>query len=117
MKQSRFTDEQIIGLLKQADAGMSVKGTLRALLEVAVMGRPLVAIDVPGFREVLRHGFNGLLCRLRDSLGLADQLHTILQMPAAKLVQMGHASRLLVEERFDEQLVIDAYLQVLDEIF
>ena len=25
MKQSRFTDEQIIGFLKQADAGMSVK--------------------------------------------------------------------------------------------
>ena len=24
MKQSRFTDEQIIGFLKQADAGMSV---------------------------------------------------------------------------------------------
>ena len=26
MKQSRFTDEQIIGFLKQADAGMSVNG-------------------------------------------------------------------------------------------
>jgi putative transposase len=25
MKQSRFTDEQFIGFLKQADAGMSVK--------------------------------------------------------------------------------------------
>jgi putative transposase len=25
MKQSRFTDEQIIGFLKQADVGMSVK--------------------------------------------------------------------------------------------
>jgi putative transposase len=30
MKQSKFTDEQIIGLLKQADAGMSVKELCRS---------------------------------------------------------------------------------------
>jgi len=30
MKQSRFTDEQIIGFLKQADAGMSVKELFRS---------------------------------------------------------------------------------------
>ena len=30
MKQSRFTDEQIIGLLKQSDAGMSVKDLSRS---------------------------------------------------------------------------------------
>jgi glycosyltransferase involved in cell wall biosynthesis len=93
------------------------EGTPRALLEAAAMGRPLVATDVPGCREVVRHGFNGLLCRPRDSQDLADQMQIILQMPAAQLVQMGRASRQLVEERFDEQLVIDAYLQVLDEIF
>jgi glycosyltransferase involved in cell wall biosynthesis len=80
------------------------------------MGRPLVATDVPGCREVVRHGFNGLLCRPRDAQDLADQMQTILQLPAEQLTQMGLASRQWVEERFDEQLVIDAYLQVLDEI-
>jgi glycosyltransferase involved in cell wall biosynthesis len=92
------------------------EGTPRSLLEAAAMGRPLVATDVPGCREVVRHGLNGLQCRPRDSQDLADQLQTILQMPAAKLAQMGRASRQLVEESFDEQLVIDAYLQVLDEL-
>ena len=92
------------------------EGTPRTLLEAAAMGRPLVATDVPGCREVVQHGFNGLLCRPRDSQDLADQLQTILKMPVAKLAQMGRASRQLVEEKFDEQLVIYAYLQVLDEI-
>jgi putative transposase len=32
MKQSRFTDEQIIGFLKQADAGMSVKELYRSVV-------------------------------------------------------------------------------------
>jgi glycosyltransferase involved in cell wall biosynthesis len=92
------------------------EGTPRTLLEAAAMGRPLVATDVPGCREVVRHGLNGFLCQPRDSQDLADQMQAILQMPAAMLAQMGRASRQLVEERFDEKLVIDAYLQVLDEI-
>ena len=92
------------------------EGTPRTLLEAAAMGRPLVASDVPGCREVVRHGFNGLLCRPRDAQDLADQMQAILQMPAEQLAQMGQASRQYVEERFDEQRVIDAYLQVLDEI-
>jgi glycosyltransferase involved in cell wall biosynthesis len=92
------------------------EGTPRTLLEAAAMGRPLVATDVPGCREVVRHGFNGLLCRPRDSQDLADQMQAILLMPAEQLAQMGQASRQYVEERFDEQRVIDAYLQVLNEI-
>ena len=92
------------------------EGTPRTLLEAAAMGRPLVATDVPGCREVVMHGINGLLCRPRDSQDLADQMQAILQMPAEQLAQMGQASRQFVEERFDEQRVIDAYLQVVDEI-
>lgn len=92
------------------------EGTPRTLLEAAAMGRPLVATDVPGCREVVRHSFNGLLCRPHDAQDLADQMQAILQMPAEKLAQMGEASRRLVEERFDEQLVIDAYQKVLDEL-
>ena len=92
------------------------EGTPRSLLEAAAMGRPLVATDVPGCREVVQHGVNGLLCRSRDAQDLADQMQVILQMPAEQLAQMGQASRQFVEDRFDEQRVIDAYLKVLDEL-
>jgi glycosyltransferase involved in cell wall biosynthesis len=92
------------------------EGTPRSLLEAAAMGRPLVATDVPGCREAVQHGVNGLLCRSRDDQDLADQMQAILQMAPEKLAQMGQASRRLVEERFDEKLVIDAYLNVIDEI-
>ena len=92
------------------------EGTPRTLLEVAAMGRTLVATDVPGSREVVRHGFNGLLCRPHDSQDLADQMQAILQMQSEQLAQMGQVSRQWVEERFDEKRVIDAYLKVLDEL-
>lgn len=92
------------------------EGTPRTLLEAAAMGRPLVASDVPGCREVVRHGLNGLLCRPRDSQDLADRMQDILQMPTEQLAHMGQASRQLVEEQFDEQRVIDAYFKQLDEL-
>lgn len=92
------------------------EGTPRSLLEAAAMGRPLVATDVPGCREVVQHGVNGLLCRSRDAQDLADQMQVILQMPPEQLAQMGQASRQYVEDRFDEQRVIDAYLKVLDDL-
>jgi glycosyltransferase involved in cell wall biosynthesis len=92
------------------------EGTPRTLLEAAAMGRPLVATDVPGCREVIRHGFNGLLCRPRDSQDLAVRMQDILQMPTEQLAHMGQLSRQLVEEQFDEQRVIDAYMKELDEL-
>ena len=92
------------------------EGTPRTLLEAAAMGRPLVATDVPGCREVVQLGVNGLLCRPRDSQDLADKMQAILQMSNEKLAQMGMASRRWVEERFDEKRVIEAYLQVIVEI-
>ena len=92
------------------------EGTPRTLLEAAAMGRPLVATDVPGCREVVKHGVNGLLCRPRDSQDLADQMQAILQMSNEKLAHMGQLSRQWVEERFDELRVIDAYLNELDEL-
>jgi glycosyltransferase involved in cell wall biosynthesis len=80
------------------------------------MGRPLVATDVPGCREVVRHGLNGFLCRSRDSQDLADQMQAILQLSDEELKQMGQSSRQWVEQKFDEKFVIDAYLKVLEEL-
>jgi glycosyltransferase involved in cell wall biosynthesis len=92
------------------------EGTPRTLLEAAAMARPLVATDVPGCREVVRDGLNGLLCQPRDSQDLLKQMTRMLAMPDAQLQQMGQSSRQWVVQRFDEQLVIDQYLKALHEL-
>ncbi len=92
------------------------EGTPRTLLEAAAMARPLLATDVPGCREVVQDGLNGLLCQPRDSQDLAKKMARILALPEAQLQQMGHASRQLVEQRFDENLVIDQYRKALREL-
>ena len=92
------------------------EGTPRSLLEAAAMGRPLLATDVPGCREVVIDGVNGLLCRLRDSEDLAEKIMQMIAMPMSALLQMGQESRRLAEMRFDEQIVIRKYLEAIYEV-
>ena len=92
------------------------EGTPRSLLEAAAMGRPLLATDVPGCREVVIDGVNGLLCRLRDSVDLAEKMMQMITMPMSALLQMGQESRRLAEMRFDEQIVIRKYLEAIYEV-
>lgn len=89
------------------------EGTPRTLLEAAAMACPVVATDVTGCREVVIDGENGYLCRPRDPEDLADRLLRMARLTRADRAAMGVKGRRMVEERFDEHIVISAYL---DEI-
>lgn len=90
------------------------EGTPRSLLEAAAMGRPLIATDVPGCREVVRDGQNGLLCRVKDPQDLARVMLTMMKLSDAQRQAMGLASRQLAEAVFDENRVVEKYLQAMD---
>jgi len=92
------------------------EGLPRSLLEGAAMARPLIATDVPGCREVVVDGVNGLFCAVRDARSLAGAMKRLAEMSVDARAAMGHAGRRLVEERFSESLVIDAYLAAIGEV-
>lgn len=89
------------------------EGMPRTLMEAAAMEKPLVATDVPGCRDVVVDGVNGLLCRPRDAADLADKLRQMFVMSNADRAAMGTASRELMKQRFDEQAIIERYLAFL----
>jgi glycosyltransferase involved in cell wall biosynthesis len=92
------------------------EGTPRSLLEAAAMGRPLIATDAPGCREVVDHGINGYLCEVRNAHDLADKMMTLMRHSDEILHAMGQASRSMVERQFDEGIVIGKYLDAIREI-
>ncbi len=92
------------------------EGTPRSLLEAAAMGRPIIATDVPGCTEVVRDGYNGLLCKPRDANDLALKMSRVLELSQETFEQWGINSRSLVEQNFDEQFVIKKYLQAIDSL-
>lgn len=90
------------------------EGMPRSLLEAGAMGLPVVATNVPGCRNIVLDGENGLLCEARDSMSLHEALERMLAFDAEERSRMGAAGRKRVEEEFDEQLVVRAALDVLE---
>jgi glycosyltransferase involved in cell wall biosynthesis len=86
------------------------EGLPRTLLEAAAMGKPLIATDVPGCRQVVRHGVNGLLCGVRDAEALAAAMLEMLRAPAERRAGWGKAARAIVETEYDERIVVESYL-------
>lgn len=86
------------------------EGTPRILLEAAAMGKPLVATDVPGCREIVQHGYNGLLVPARDAAALARAIESMLEDPG-RMVNFGLNSRTLAHE-FKDTKVIEATVEV-----
>jgi len=89
------------------------EGLPRSLLEAGAMARPLIATDVPGCRDVVEDGVNGYLCRARDARSLAQAMRRFADLPPAERLAMGDAGRRKVQERFSEEFVVRAYLDVL----
>lgn len=91
------------------------EGLPKVLLEAASCGRPLIATDVPGCREVVRHGENGLLVPLRNVATLADAIERLLG-DADMRRTMGLKGRLMVELKFSETTVAEQTLAVYCEL-
>lgn len=92
------------------------EGTPRSLLEGASTGRPLVATNVPGCTNIVEEGYNGFLCRPRNSEDLADKMYKMLNLNLEERMALGNNSRKKVEEKFNENVVIDKYLGAIASI-
>lgn len=87
------------------------EGMPKVLIEAASCGRPLVTTDVPGCREVARHGENGLLVPARDSGALAIALKWLLVDPDLR-ARLGREGRKLVEASLSLDKVVGATQEV-----
>ncbi len=88
------------------------EGLSRSLIEAAAMGKPLIATDVPGCREVVDHGTNGFLVAARDVMPLAEALGNFCNLTPTRRTQMGASSRRKAVSEFDETAVIARYRHI-----
>jgi glycosyltransferase involved in cell wall biosynthesis len=81
------------------------EGIPRAAMEAAAMGKPVVAYDIRGVREVIDPGL-GLLVPRGDLPALTDLVESIIKDPDHCL-ELGSRCRQWVVDRFSEELVVD----------
>ncbi|CAG4911818.1 glycosyltransferase family 4 protein [Paraburkholderia gardini] len=89
------------------------EGVPRTLMEASAMGRPIVATDVPGCREVVADGVNGLLCEVKSAESLTAKLAQMLDMSGDERRAMGERGRQKVASEFDERAVVERYKDLL----
>jgi glycosyltransferase involved in cell wall biosynthesis len=87
------------------------EGLPKVLLEAAASGRAIVATDVPGCREAVLEGVNGLLVPARQSGPLATALKRLILDPALRQ-SMGRKGRAMAEAEFSITRVIDRHLDI-----
>ena len=102
--------ETILGLATLVVLPSYREGTPRILLEAAAMGKPIIATDVPGCREVVLHGQNGLLVQVRSPQSLAAAIESLV-FDAELMEKFSRRSREIAHD-FEEGQVIEATMQV-----
>jgi glycosyltransferase involved in cell wall biosynthesis len=92
------------------------EGLPKSLLEAAACGRPMIATDVPGCREVVHPDETGVLVPVDDERALADAIETLAASPELRL-RYGTAARQLAVGRFSAHVIgtqtVDLYRRLM----
>ena len=83
-----------------------------SLMEAMSVGRPIVATDVPGRRDVVVEGKNGFLVPVRTPDALAKALESFLE-DSALTARMGQEGRFIAEPELDARKAADLILSVM----
>ena len=92
------------------------EGLPRTLLEAAATGLPLIGTDMPGVREAIHNGVNGILIPTRDSKSLAAAVEELADDPV-KAEQYGRASLNRATNEFDHRRVVGEYLKMYEKLW
>lgn len=85
------------------------EGFPRAAMEAAAMGKPVIATDIRGCREVVDDGVTGVLVPKLDPAALRAAIDSLAGDPG-KREQMGVAARAKAGQDFDERRVVERVL-------
>ena len=87
------------------------EGFPKSLVDAAAAGRAAATSDVTGCRDAIVAGETGRLFALRDTADTARVMGEMLSDPAA-LARMGHAARLLAEDRYDARVIAARHIEI-----
>ena len=91
------------------------EGLPKTLIEAAACAQPLITTDVPGCREVVTDGVDGLLVPVRDAKALAQAIRRLDDDPAFAR-RLGEKAWAKAHTEFDERIVISRTVDVYREL-
>ena len=92
------------------------EGMSNVLLEGAAMGKPLIASDIPGCKEIVEDGYNGYLFKVKSVKSLEKKLVQFINLDDSTRELMGENSRNKVVKEFDRKIVVDEYMRAINAV-
>lgn len=92
------------------------EGLANVLLESASAGRPVLASRVPGCMETFEEGLTGYGFDAKCVDSLVQTIVKFIQLPYEQKKAMGIAARKKMEKEFDRKLIVNAYLEEIENI-
>lgn len=92
------------------------EGISNVLLESAASGRPVITTDREGCRDTVNDGESGYIVPQLDTGKLIEAVEKFLSLNNKEREKMGVAGRKKMEQEFDRQIVVDAYMEEVKNI-
>jgi glycosyltransferase involved in cell wall biosynthesis len=91
------------------------EGIPKALLEACSLAIPVITTDNTGCRDVVTHGYNGLLSKPNNPESLAECMEQIIKMDYEALKTMGENGRNKIIAEFNENIILEFYKSFLKD--
>ncbi|WP_130837348.1 glycosyltransferase family 4 protein [Lachnoclostridium sp. Marseille-P6806] len=92
------------------------EGMSNVLMEASASGRPVIASDISGCREIFEEGRTGFGCRPKSAESLTEALRRFLLLDRERRAEMGRRAREKMEREFDRRRVTAAYMEEAERI-
>jgi glycosyltransferase involved in cell wall biosynthesis len=86
------------------------------MLEAMAMAKPIITTDSIGCREVIEDGKNGFMVPVKDAAAVAKAMMRMIAVGEEERREMGRYGRKKAAREFDERLVIQKYLEVIEKL-
>ncbi len=92
------------------------EGLNRSLMEACAMGCPAITTNIPGCRETVEEGENGLLVPVKDSKALASAMIRMLELTADEKQTMSCNAHQRAKKLFNVDSVISVYENIVNSL-
>ena len=92
------------------------EGMSNVLMEASATGRPVIATNISGCKEIFEEGVTGFGCEPKSSEDLIRALKQFLKLSKEERAVMGQKAREKMEREFDREKVADAYMEEIEKV-
>ncbi|MBD5495956.1 MAG: glycosyltransferase family 4 protein, partial [Lachnospiraceae bacterium] len=130
--QDRLNEEEKDGVIKQLGFDPNVheyikncsalilptyhEGMSNVLMEASATGRPVIASNISGCKEIFEEGITGFGCGPGSSEDLIRAIRKFLMLSVEERAAMGRNARAKMEREFDRNKVVGVYINEINEV-